>query len=332
MNNLKISVVVICRNEQSYIKECLESLANQDYPNFLFEVIIIENCSTDKTAEIVQAFIAGKQNMRLIISNVCGIAVNRNKGVHNANHDHIAFLDADCTAEINWLSSLDIGFREESETDNRIAALGGPNLLPLHPNFFRKAVSIALSNFWGNSGSLQGAIFSTHRRVVEHIPTLNVLYDRKKLIEVGCFDERTGNCGEDLDISHRLRWKGFKLIYDVKAKVRHQWRTSFMSWANTMKAYGKATILLVKKDHRFMKVKYLAPQMILISLLSCGFVYVNTLMAIPFTIYLLLTLTIAIYECFRQRRLKYIGHVFFIYIITHIFYAIGQLEALIVKR
>ena len=55
MNELNVSVVVICFNEEDFIEECLASLASQDYPSNLFEVLIIENGSTDKTQEIVKS-------------------------------------------------------------------------------------------------------------------------------------------------------------------------------------------------------------------------------------------------------------------------------------
>ena len=214
MNELNLSVVVICHNEEEFIEECLGSIASQDYNSSLYEVLIIENGSTDKTQEVVKSFIKDYPNMNLIVSDVCGIAANRNIGISEAKYKYVAFIDADCTAEIGWLSSLVNGFQEESKKNNRIAAIGGPNILPKKANFFRKALSISVSNYWGNSGSLQGAIFKSTRIIVEHIPTLNVLYDKEKVLEIGGFDEDNGNSGEDLDLSHRLRWNGYFLIYD----------------------------------------------------------------------------------------------------------------------
>ena len=159
MNELNISVVVICCNEEEFIEECLASLASQDYPSSLFEVLIIENGSIDNTRELIKSFIKNYTNMHLIVSDVCGIAVNRNRGISEANSKYVAFIDADCTAERDWLSSLVNVFQEESINNNLIAAIGGPNILPLRANFFREALSLSVSNYWGNSGSLQGAIF-----------------------------------------------------------------------------------------------------------------------------------------------------------------------------
>ncbi len=330
MNKLKLSVVVICCNEEKYIEECLFSLASQNYPSSLFEVLIIENGSTDKTQELVKSFIKNYSNMHLIISDVCGTAVNRNRGLFEANSNFVAFIDGDCTAEKDWLLSLEKGFREENNKNDRIAAIGGPNIIPKNANFFRKALSIAVSNYWGNSGSLQAAIFKSKRVLVEHIPTLNVLYDKNKILEIGGFDESTGNCGEDFDLSHRLRWEGYLLIYDSKAVVRHQWRNTFPSWAKNMKLYGKSTMLLVFKNRRFMKVKYLAPFVVLLSALLSLFNSINHLLALPFIIYLLVTILISFYACFIKKKPKYLLFVFLIYLTTHISYGVGQIHALIV--
>ena len=184
MNELNLSIVVICCNEEEFIEECLGSIASQDYNSSLYEVLIIENGSTDKTQEVVKSFIKDYPNMNLIVSDVCGIAANRNIGISEAKYKYVAFIDADCTAEIGWLSSLVNGFQEESKKNSRIAAIGGPNILPKKANFFRRLFQYLFQTI-GAIQVLQGAIFKSTRIIVEHIPTLNVLYDKEKVLEIG---------------------------------------------------------------------------------------------------------------------------------------------------
>lgn len=87
-----ISVVLICYNAEKFIKKTIESVLNQTYKNF--EFVIVNDCSTDKSEEIITSFsdsrikyIKNEQNMK--------ISKTRNRGVENTTGEYIAFLDSD---------------------------------------------------------------------------------------------------------------------------------------------------------------------------------------------------------------------------------------------
>ena len=329
---LKISVVVICNNEEKYIKNCLKSIDNLNYKKNLFEVIIVENCSEDNTNLIIREFIKTKPNMRIINSLKKGISVNRNIGINNSNHDYIAFIDADCTAEENWLRNLDNAFREELLINENIAAVGGPNIMPLGSNKFRQSLAIAVSNYWGNHGSAQGANYQQQRMPIDHLPTLNIMYDKKKVLEIGGFDEQQGNVCEDVDLNTRLIWKGYNLRFDSRAIVRHEWRDSFYAWAKAVATYGKGRSWLMKKNKKYFKFKLLAPIFLVFSAISSTFFKTNLLFAAPFVTYLTLTTLITIMSSFSHKKPQYIFHIFLIYLITHLAYGIGQIYGFFAKR
>lgn len=97
-----ISVVVPAYNAESTIKKCLSSIAKQRYP--FFEVIVVDDASTDDTAAIAKSF--GKVTLIQQKENK-GSAAARNKGIKAAKSELIAFLDADCYAvKKNWLREL----------------------------------------------------------------------------------------------------------------------------------------------------------------------------------------------------------------------------------
>ncbi len=105
------SILVPARNEEVSILNCLASIINQNYPSALFEIIVINDHSTDKTAKIVEEIIASNAtiNIRLIDAELAGFSGKKNAitaGISIANFDLIVLTDADCTRGNLWLSSL----------------------------------------------------------------------------------------------------------------------------------------------------------------------------------------------------------------------------------
>lgn len=106
MQKEKISLIIPMYNVEKYIEECLDSIISQDYGIQNIEVILIDDCSSDKTIEIVKKYIK-KYNFILIKNEVnSGQAISRNKGIAKATGKYIAFLDSDDVLYNNNLSDL----------------------------------------------------------------------------------------------------------------------------------------------------------------------------------------------------------------------------------
>src|SRR5204863_4298449 len=116
----KVSVVVASYNGDRTLKACLESLERLNYPDY--EVILVDDGSTDTTAQSA----AGHPKVRTVHHEKnFGLSVARNTGIVASDGEVIAFTDADCRADEDWLYYL-VGDLMESA----FAGLGGPNLLP----------------------------------------------------------------------------------------------------------------------------------------------------------------------------------------------------------
>ena len=113
-----ISVVIITRNRAAWLGEALESLTQQSRPPD--EVVVVDNASTDKTAEVVASF-TPRLNVKYTLESKRGIPFARNAGIGRASGDIIAFLDDDCIAHADWLRSLEKPFLR----DPHIGAVGG---------------------------------------------------------------------------------------------------------------------------------------------------------------------------------------------------------------
>ena len=99
---MKISVVIIAKNEARYIKDCLKSLFQQTYRDF--EIVVIDNGSTDGTGEIIKSSV-GKIIKYFYEPSKIGIAALRNLGIKNALGKYIFFTDADCMPSKHWLET-----------------------------------------------------------------------------------------------------------------------------------------------------------------------------------------------------------------------------------
>lgn len=99
-----VSIIIPVFNAENYLKNCIDSIFNQDYKDF--EIILIDDGSTDKSNEIAISFASEKDNVSYYYQNNCGAAVARNVGIEHARGDYIMFVDADDALKNNIISEL----------------------------------------------------------------------------------------------------------------------------------------------------------------------------------------------------------------------------------
>lgn len=104
MSNPAISVIVPIYNVQEYLPKCLDSIVNQDFNNY--EVVMINDGSTDNSRQIAQDYTAKYHNMRLIDQENQGLGGARNTGIEHAIGDYFLFVDSDDSIKIHTLSCL----------------------------------------------------------------------------------------------------------------------------------------------------------------------------------------------------------------------------------
>ncbi len=100
MENMFISIIIPTYNEEKYIGKCFESLKKQSYENF--EIVIVDDGSTDKTKEIVQKY----KKIKLFGGKHKGTAFSRNLGAGKAKGEILIFIDADMTFDKYYLENL----------------------------------------------------------------------------------------------------------------------------------------------------------------------------------------------------------------------------------
>lgn len=114
--NPKISVVVAAYNEEKLLPRFLESLQKQTYPHDAFEIIIVNNGSTDRTEQVAKKF-----HVRVYpYTEIQGCSASRAYGADHAKGSILAFTDADSVAPSDWLSKIDTAFQGDS-----VVCIGG---------------------------------------------------------------------------------------------------------------------------------------------------------------------------------------------------------------
>ena len=222
----RISVVVCTYNGSRTIRECLQSLAKVDYPDF--EVIVVDDGSTDATPQIVR-----EHDVRLIRTENRGLSSARNTGLEAATGEIVAYIDDDAYADVHWLKYLAATFRT---TDH--AGVGGPNLAPPGDGAIADCVANA-------PGGPVHVLLSD--REAEHIPGCNMAFRKTHLATIGGFDPRFRVAGDDVDVCWRLREHGWTLGFHAAAVVWHHRRNSVRTYWKQQRGYGKAEALLQHK-------------------------------------------------------------------------------------
>jgi glycosyltransferase involved in cell wall biosynthesis len=193
-----VTVIVPARNEEAWIQQCIASIRYTGWPAEALEIIVVDNCSTDATADR-----AARATARVIHHDTGTIGAVRNAGLKAARGDFVAYVDGDCTVARTWLR----GAIELLQADDRVGAVGGPCLSPHRGTWVER--SLAPCNL-------------TQRDVtrVEALATSSFIARKSLLLEVGLFDEALLS-GEDDDMSRRIRGRGYVLLSAPDCHIVH---------------------------------------------------------------------------------------------------------------
>lgn len=211
----KISVIVPSYNRAHYLEGALKSLTCQETDGRIsYEVVIVDNASTDNTREVVQGFAAhSSTTVRYLHEPNPGDAPPRNKGIRETDGDWLAFFDDDQFAEPRWLLNM----LEVAEQQNT-TVVGGPVHLDLDD-----AISSQFSQACRNTLREMKPYPADQPYEIDVIPgTGNLLIARRLFEEIGLFSESIKEGGSDWKLVNDARAAGVIPWYASKAKIRHR--------------------------------------------------------------------------------------------------------------
>lgn len=219
-----LSVVICAYNAEATIDECLSHTCGLAYPNL--DVVVIDDGSTDRTAEIVRAH----PRARLVTIEHGGLSVARNAGIDAAHHDLIAYLDSDAYPSPEWPFYLALGMNSHT-----VGAVGGPNVPPRDDPPGAHVVASA-------PGGPVHVLTADDR--AEHVPGCNMAFWRYTLDAVGGFDPVFTSAGDDVDVCWKVLDHDLEIGFHPAALVWHHRRPTIRTYFRQQRGYGRSEALV----------------------------------------------------------------------------------------
>lgn len=269
----KYSVIVPVYNRIDEVRDLLQSLSAQTFRNF--EVIIVEDGSTEPCGETVESF-RELLDVRYFFKDNEGRSIARNYGIERSCGDYLIFFDSDCVIPADYFEILD---RELQK--NPLDCFGGPDAA--HASFTptQKAISFAMTSFLTTGGIRGGKV-----QMEKFVPrSFNMGYSRAVYNSVGGFREMFS---EDIDMSTRIRQAGFSIGLIHPAHVFHKRRIDFRRFWRQVYVFGMSRITLKLLYPDSLKLVHTLPAVAVIigTILVALGIFVSPWWLLPIGIYL----------------------------------------------
>ncbi|MCS6822426.1 MAG: glycosyltransferase [Microscillaceae bacterium] len=222
------SIIIPVYNRPDEVRELLESLVRQTYKNF--EVLVIEDGSTEKCDKIVQEF-ENRLDIHYFYKANTGQGFSRNYGFERAKGDYFIVFDSDCLVPEEYLQTV-----YKHLQANWLDAYGGPDRAADNFTPIQKAISYAMTSLF-STGGIRGnkkAVTQFHPRSFNMGISREVFQKTKGYIIT--------RMGEDIELSIRIQQQGFKVGLIPEAYVYHKRRTNFEQFFKQLHFFGRARI------------------------------------------------------------------------------------------
>jgi glycosyltransferase involved in cell wall biosynthesis len=224
---LKLSVIIPTRNRAGLLHTTLKSIALQTFPSAEFEVIVVDNGSTDNTKQIVDNCISSIRNIRYFYDATPGLHIGRHLGLKEAKAELLVYADDDIEAFPEWLEGI-----WESFQDNEVALVGGKNLpkWETEPPYWIYEMWMEINKYGHSLGYLSILDFGNEIMEIDpcYIWGCNFSIRKKTLLEAKGFhpdafpqDMIKYRGDGETSVSNYIRKKSYKTIYNPKASVYH---------------------------------------------------------------------------------------------------------------
>lgn len=248
---LKFSFIIPVFNRPVEIQELLESFCDLKYQK-QFEIIIIEDGSTQKSDTVVENF-KSKLDIVYFYKANSGPGDSRNFGMQKASGNYFIILDSDCLLPPHYLDEVEYALNK-----NYLDCFGGPDAAHESFSSLQKAINYTMTSFL-TTGGIRGRKTSVQSFEPR---SFNMGISKKAFEKSGGFGKI--HPGEDPDLSQRLKKLGFKTGLIEKAYVYHKRRISWKKFYIQVKKFGMVRPILTKWHPNTAKITFWFPSVFLI--------------------------------------------------------------------
>lgn len=213
----RISVIIPVRNDAARLAVCLRSLREQLYPSQRWELIVVDNGSTDTSREVARQWGA-----TVLCFPGLTVGALRNRGVAASSGDILAFVDADHELPPDWLHHGLAAL----EAEEGVAAVGAPCDVPMHATWVQRC--------WGVH-----RLRRRGRHITRWLGAGNLFVRREAFVRAGGFREDLV-AAEDVDLCLRLTQKAGKVVCDPAIVNRHHGEPATL-WQFIRKEYWRGS-------------------------------------------------------------------------------------------
>lgn len=259
-HHLTASIIVCSYNGAGHLAQTIRALQQQSYPKHLYGIVVVDDGSTDQTADIAKSL--GVQVERHATNQ--GIGVARNTGLKSAKGEIIAFTDDDCLPDSGWLENLlkpyvspevmatagrTVAVTSATPTERYMDVSGYGNPAP----YSTRTNTSPISRLFNYTHEMIAPLHSslTDGQALEAIYTLNASYRAKALRAIGGFDS-TLRAAEDSDVSARLyeTFPESRIVFASQAIVGHRHRNKLWPWVMQTFERSQDDYRQIRKDGR----------------------------------------------------------------------------------
>ena len=222
----RATVVVVNLNGKRFLETCLRALEAQEVEGGI-EVILVDNASTDGSRDFVADAFPGVRV--LAAPRNLGFAAGNNLGIRAAQGEHVVLLNNDTRPDPGWLAALVTA----AESGGRVGAVTSKLVFMDRHGVIQNAGGVLLSDGSGADRGSGEADRGQYDRPEEVFGACGgaVLLARAMLADVGLFDERFFAYYEDTDLSWRMRLRGWRVLYEPRARVEHVHSGTSVEWS-----------------------------------------------------------------------------------------------------
>jgi glycosyltransferase involved in cell wall biosynthesis len=251
-----LTIAVCTRNRPAELARCIESLLKmrECHPELAgrVNILVIDNAPSDNSTS---ALLARFPEVRYVVEKKPGLDFARNRAIHEATGELVAYVDDDAVVDRNWLE----GLAQAWGTNPDAAAFTGPVL----PYELETRAQIAFEELGGFGSNFQRVRFARDQSDSNCYPCgagmfgcgCNMIFRRQTLMELGGFDDAldTGAPlpgGGDLDMFYRVVRAGYPLVSEPGLLVYHQHRREYAKLRHQMWTWGLGSMAYVSKSYQ----------------------------------------------------------------------------------